>query len=96
MKYITKAKNIMNTPMVLESFSDDDSLYGFYWEGDTSKWGISDCGTVTELINRINSLISLSQKQLAEAKNKNFDTLIKALNLELNIYDELIQVLVNM
>lgn len=95
MKYTTKAKNIMNVPMVLESFSDDDSLYGFYWEGDNSKWGISDCGTITELINRINGLISLSQEQLAEAKDKNFDILIKALTLELNIYSELLQVLIN-
>ena len=96
MKYATKAKNIMNTPMVLESFGDDDSLYGFYWEGDNSKWSISDCGTATELIKRIGSLISLSHRQLAEAKNKNFDTLIKALKLELEVYNELLQILINM
>ena len=95
MKYITKAKNIMNTHMVLESFSDDNLFYKFYWEGDTSIWGIPNCGTSMELIKQMSDLISLSQKQLAEAKNRNFNTLIKAINLELNVYNELLQVLIN-
>lgn len=94
--YITKNKNEYGVPMVLETFKDDNSLYGFYWQGDNQKWGISDCGTKFEVIRRLQSLICLCEQQIAVCKVKGFNVLEKSETKEIKIYRELIGALENM
>ena len=88
--YTTKNTNEFGTPMVLETFSDDDSQYGFYWQSDKQKWGISDCGTKFEVIRRLQSLICLCQQQIAVCKAKGYKMLKSSEEKEIAIYRELI------
>ena len=94
--YITKNKSEFGVPMVLETFKDDNTLYGFYWEGDNHKWGISDCGNKFEVIRRLQGLICICEQQIAVYKAKGYKTLIKSGNMEIKIYRELIMALENM
>lgn len=55
--YETKNKNEFGVPMVMETFKDDDGQYGFYWKGDNEKWKTSDCGTKSEVMERLQRLI---------------------------------------
>lgn len=94
--YITKNKSEYGVPMVLETFRDDDSLFGFYWSGDNWKWAISDCGTKFEVIQRLQSLICLCEQQIAENKAMGYTMLQSSGEKEIKIYRELISVLENM
>lgn len=94
--YITKNKNEYGVPMVLETFKDDDSLFGFYWQGDNQKWGISDCGTKLEVIRRLQSLICLCEQHIAAYKAMGYAMLHSSEKKEIKIYRELIGALENM
>ena len=94
--YVTKNKNEFGTSMVLETFSDDDSQYGFYWQGDKQKWGISDCGTKFEVIRRLQNLICLCEQQIAVCKAKGYKMLKSSEEKEIAIYRELIGALETM
>jgi hypothetical protein len=94
--YITKNKNEYGVSMVLETFRDDDNLFGFYWSGDNQKWGISDCGTKFEVIRRLQNLICLCEQQIAVCKAKGYTMLQNSEKKEIQIYRELIGALENM
>lgn len=94
--YVTKNKNEFNIPMVMETFKDDDSQYGFYWLGDKEKWSISDCGTKFEVIRRLQRLILLCEESIVVCKTNGWNMLRSAETKEIKIYRELISVLENM
>ena len=94
--YVTKNKNEFNIPMVMETFKDDDSQYGFYWLGDKEKWSISDCGMKFEVIRRLQRLILLCEGSIVVCKTNGWNMLRSAETKEIKIYRELISVLENM
>lgn len=94
--YISINKNEFDVPMVLESFKDDDDQYGFYWQGDNKKWAISDCGTKSEVIRRLQRLICFCEKSIFVCNMNGWDMLRSVEEKEIKIYRELICALENM
>lgn len=93
MKYVTNNTNEFGNSMVMETFKDDNSQYGFYWKGDNGKWAISDSGTKCEVIRRLQSLIRICKDSIGICKAKGYKILEISEAKEIEIYRELIGVL---
>ena len=94
--YVTENTNEFGKSMVLETFKNDDSQYGFYWQGDNWKWATSDCGTKSEVISRLKRLICICEESIEVCKARGYKILQDSESKEIKIYKELIGALENM